>query len=90
MARASCRCLASSCSSRATRPRARVIGDAPVRVAVEAGVRQGWDAIIGIEGAFIGMHGFGASGKYKEVYAHFGITAEKVAAAALKKLAARR
>jgi transketolase len=70
--------------------RRRVIGEAPVRVAVEAGVRQGWDAIIGIEGAFIGMHSFGASGKYKEVYAHFGITAENVAAAAVKKLAARR
>ncbi len=70
--------------------RRRVIGEAPVRVAVEAGVRQGWDAIIGMEGAFIGMHSFGASGKYKEVYAHFGITAENVAAAAVKKLAARR
>ena len=68
----------------------RVIGEAPVRVAVEAGVRPGWDAIIGMEGAFIGMHSFGASGKYKEVYAHFGITAENVAAAAVKKLAARR
>jgi transketolase len=66
--------------------RRRVIGEAPVRVAVEAGVRQGWDAIIGVEGAFIGMHSFGASGKYKDVYAHFGITAENVAQAALTKL----
>jgi transketolase len=68
--------------------RRRVIGDAPIRVAVEAGVRQGWDAIIGSDGAFVGMHGFGASGKYKEVYEHFGITAERVAAAALEKLEA--
>ncbi|HEV3397551.1 MAG TPA: transketolase, partial [Xanthobacteraceae bacterium] len=41
--------------------RQAVIGDAPVRVAVEAAVRQGWDAIIGTDGAFVGMTGFGAS-----------------------------
>ena len=70
--------------------RRRVIGEAPVRVAVEAGVRQGWDAIIGEDGPFIGMHGFGASGKYKDVYEYFGITAEIVADAALTKLKARR
>jgi transketolase len=68
--------------------RRRIIGEAPLRVAVEAGVRQGWDAIIGQDGAFIGMHGFGASGKYKDVYEYFGITAEKVAEAALTKLKA--
>ena len=44
--------------------RAQVIGDAPVRVGVEAAVRQGWDALIG-DGPFIGMTGFGASGPYK-------------------------
>ena len=70
--------------------RRRVIGDAPVRVGIEAAVRQGWDAIIGIDGAFIGMHGYGASGKYKDVYAHFGITPENVAAAAVEKLSGHR
>ncbi len=59
--------------------RAAVIGQAPVNVAVEAGIRQGWDAIIGSDGVFVGMTGFGASGPYKELYQHFGITAEKVA-----------
>ena len=62
--------------------RRAIIGDAPVKIAVEAAVRQGWDAIIGPEGTFVGMHGFGASGPYKEVYKHFGITAEAIAAAA--------
>jgi transketolase len=66
--------------------RQAVIGDAPVRVAVEAAVRQGWDAIIGTDGAFIGMTGFGASAPYKDLYAHFGITAAAVAAAASTKL----
>jgi transketolase len=65
---------------------AAVIGDAPVNVAVEAAVRQGWDRIIGTDGAFIGMTGFGASAPYQDLYRHFGITAEAVAAAALRKL----
>jgi transketolase len=66
--------------------RASVIGEAKVNVAVEAGIRQGWDEIIGSDGAFIGMTGFGASGPYKELYQHFGITPEKVAEAALTRL----
>jgi len=59
---------------------------AKVNVAVEAAVRQGWDAIIGTDGVFVGMDGFGASAPYKDLYRHFGITPEKVAAAALSKL----
>ena len=63
--------------------RKAVIGDAPVKVAVEAAVRQGWDAIIGCDGIFVGMSSFGASAPYKQLYQHFGITAEAVANAAL-------
>jgi transketolase len=66
--------------------RRAVIGGAAVKVAVEAGVRQGWDAIIGADGAFVGMSTFGASAPYKDLYKHFGITPEKVAEAALAKL----
>jgi len=66
--------------------RAAVIGKAKVNVAVEAGIRQGWDAIIGSDGAFVGMTGFGASAPGKDLYRHFGITAEAVAQAALSKL----
>ncbi len=43
--------------------RRAVIGDAPVKIGVEAAVRMGWDAIIGSDGAFVGMTGFGASGR---------------------------
>jgi transketolase len=63
-----------------------VIGDAKVKIGVEAAVRQGWDAIIGSDGAFVGMTGFGASAPYKDLYKHFGVTPEAVAAAALSKL----
>jgi transketolase len=69
--------------------RRAVIGDAPVKVGVEAAVRQGWDALIGPGGIFVGMSTFGASAPYKELYNHFGITAAKVAEAALSKLPKR-
>jgi transketolase len=66
--------------------RRAVIGSAPVKVGVEAAVRQGWDAIIGSDGVFVGMTGFGASAPYKDLYKHFGVTAEAVADAAARKL----
>jgi transketolase len=66
--------------------REAVIGTAPVRVGIEAAIRQGWDAIIGSDGLFVGMSGFGASAPYKDLYKHFGITPEKVAEAALSRL----
>ncbi|GAA3841978.1 transketolase [[Pseudomonas] carboxydohydrogena] len=66
--------------------RAALIGNAPVKVGVEAAVRQGWDAIIGSDGIFVGMSGFGASAPYKELYSHFGITAEAIATAAEARL----
>ncbi len=66
--------------------RKAVIGSAPVKVAIEAGIRQGWDAIIGSDGIFIGMTGFGASAPAPELYKHFGITAEAAANAAQKRL----
>ena len=66
--------------------RRAVIGSAPVKVGVEAAVRQGWDAIIGSDGVCVGMTGFGASAPYKDLYKHFGVTAEAVADAAARKL----
>jgi transketolase len=63
--------------------RKKLLGDLP-RVAVEAAVSFGWDRYIGPNGAFVGMHSFGASGPYKDVYKHFNITPEAVAEAAKK------
>jgi transketolase len=54
--------------------RNKIMGDEPIRAAVEAGVRLGWDRFIGVEGAFIGMKGFGASGPGEKVFEYFGIT----------------
>jgi transketolase len=55
------------------------VGEAPIRVAVEAAVRFGWDAVIGHDGGFVGMCGFGASAPHKDLYRHFGITPQAVA-----------
>jgi len=66
--------------------RGKVIGKAGVKVAIEAGVREGWDHIIGSDGIFIGMKGFGASAPIEKLYAHFGITAEAAAEAAEARL----
>jgi transketolase len=67
--------------------RAAVIGRAPVRLAVEAAVRQGWERFIGEDGLFIGMTGFGASAPADRLYREFGITAEAVVAAVKERLA---
>ena len=56
------------------------------RVAVEAGVRQGWDRYLAGRGAFVGMKGFGMSAPFEEIYKAVGITAEKVAAEAKRLL----
>ncbi|HTO62672.1 MAG TPA: transketolase [Bradyrhizobium sp.] len=66
--------------------RQAIIGHAPVKIAIEAAVRWGWDAVIGIDGEFLGMHSFGESAPYKDLYKHFGITAEAAVSAAMKRL----
>jgi transketolase len=58
-----------------------VLGAAP-RVAVEAAVRQGWDAWLRPGDEFVGMSGFGASGPAAQLYENFGITPAAVAEAA--------
>ena len=50
------------------------------RVAIEAGIRQGWDRYLGDRGEFVGMDGFGLSAPFQKIYAEFGFTAENVVA----------
>lgn len=66
--------------------RASVLPEGLAKVAVEAASPLGWDRYIGPRGAFIGMRGFGASAPYQDLYRHFGITPEAVAAAAKAQL----
>ncbi|MGH1455325.1 MAG: transketolase [Alphaproteobacteria bacterium] len=49
-----------------------------IKVAVEAGIRQSWDRLIGGHSIFIGMDSFGASAPADELYKHFGITSEAI------------
>ncbi|MBI3674397.1 MAG: transketolase, partial [Rhizobiales bacterium] len=62
--------------------RERLLGAEKIRIAVEAGVRTGWDRFIGLDGKFIGMTGFGASAPAEKLYEHFGITPKAVVKAA--------
>jgi transketolase len=48
------------------------------KIGVEAAIKQGWEKYLGDNGIFIGMEGFGASGKYQDLYEHFGITVENI------------
>ncbi len=62
--------------------RKKVLPGGAVRVAIEAGVRMGWDRwLLGERGKdgkadFVGMSSFGASAPYQTLYKEFGITAE--------------
>ncbi len=61
-----------------------LLGTEKIRIAIEAGVRTGWDRFIGVDGRFIGMTGFGASAPAEVLNKHFGITAAAVVKAAMK------
>ncbi|MEV0147455.1 MULTISPECIES: transketolase [unclassified Nonomuraea] len=61
--------------------------DVKARVAVEAGVALGWREFVGEAGEVVGLEHFGASAPYKTLYEQFGLTAERVAAAAKSSLA---
>lgn len=63
-----------------------ILGPAPVRIAVEAAVRQGWDRFIGPEGIFIGMSGYGASAPAEVLFERFGITTDTIVAEARKRV----
>ena len=60
------------------------------RVAIEAGVEQGWQKYLGPSGRFIGMLGFGASAPFGTLLKHFGLTAANVVAAAKQCLAGEK
>ncbi len=66
--------------------RDEVLGPGTLRIAIEAGLRQGWDSWLQPDDGFIGMTGFGASAPIKDLYPHFKITAEAVVEAVKARL----
>ena len=65
--------------------RAPVLGSV-LRVGIEAACGFGWERWLGPDGIFIGMTGFGASAPGPDLFRHFGITPEAIAAAVRKRL----
>ena len=68
-----------------------VLGPGTLRIGIEAGLRQGWDAFLQADGGqagggFVGMTGFGASAPAGKLYEHFGITAGAVVEAVKARL----
>jgi transketolase len=61
--------------------------DVRARVAVEAGIALGWREFVGEDGSVVSLEHFGASAPYKTLYEQFGLTPERVAAAAKASLA---
>ncbi|MEC7721321.1 MAG: transketolase, partial [Pseudomonadota bacterium] len=55
-----------------------VLGSTPVRIAIEAAIRQGWDAYLRPGDGFIGMESFGASAPADRLFEHFGITVDAI------------
>jgi transketolase len=66
--------------------RRKVLGRARGRVAVEAAVPFGWERYVGTADAVVGMRSYGASAPAPDLYKHFAITAEAVAALVKKRL----
>ena len=58
-----------------------VLGKYLPKIAIEAGIRQGWDRLMGQNSIFIGMDSFGASAPGAQLFEHFGITTNAVVAA---------
>ncbi len=63
-----------------------VMGNGVAKVGVEAASGFGWQEILGGDGGFVGMTGFGASAPAGDLYKHFGITAEAVVAAVKQRI----
>ncbi len=72
--------------AQSNRYQSNVIGETKVNIAIEAGIRQGWDHFIGSDGIFIGMSSFGSSAPAKDLYNHFGINAQATIEAAKARL----
>jgi transketolase len=63
-----------------------VLGKNTLKVAIEAASGFGWERYVGTDGIFIGMNSFGASAPAKDLYNHFGITAEDTVIAVMKRI----
>ncbi len=56
-----------------------LLDNSRLKVAIEAGSHFGWHRIIGENGMFFGVDQFGAAAPYKDLYNHFGLSAQQIA-----------
>lgn len=61
----------------------------PNRIAIEAGIKQGWEKYLGDKGKFIGMQGFGASAPAKELFEYYKITVSEIVKTAQEMIATK-
>jgi transketolase len=66
--------------------RETVLPGGVLKISVEAAATLGWHKWVGDQGLAIGIDHFGASAPYKEIYEHFGLTADRVAREAAERL----
>ena len=58
--------------------KSNLLDNSSLKIAIEAGIKQGWEKYIGRKGIFVGMNSFGASAKAEDLYKHFKITKEEL------------
>ena len=56
----------------------KILGETKFKVSIEAASTDCWKKYVGIEGLTFGIDEFGKSAPYKEIYKHFGLTAENI------------
>ena len=56
----------------------KILGETKLRISIEAGSTDCWKKYVGVEGFTFGIDKFGKSAPYKDIYKHFGLTAENI------------
>lgn len=64
-----------------------ILDNSSLKVAIEAGIKLGWEKYIGRDGIFIGMNSFGASAKAEDLFNYFQITKDNLVGKILEQLA---
>jgi len=56
----------------------KILGETKLKISIEAGSTDCWKKYLGSEGFAFGIDKFGKSAPYKDIYKHFGLTAENI------------
>jgi transketolase len=56
----------------------KILGETKLKISIEAASTDCWKKYVGANGLTFGIDTFGKSAPYKEIYKHFGLTAENI------------